>query len=178
MFLTPSTHRLESPCRPRSGAHPASGFTLIETLVSLAIMAILFTGIGSVFMLASRSLPTARGASERTITTTAALDQLAGDLRLATRITEASPTAVTFTVPDRDNEGHEETIRYAMDANGSLTYKLNAAQPVPLLRSLSSFSLAYTKRHTTTPGTTTTTADSGEVTLASFGGWSGVSSPS
>jgi prepilin-type N-terminal cleavage/methylation domain-containing protein len=162
--------RLTMPRRPR---HPA--FTLLEMVVAVAVLSILSAGIGSVFVLASRALPSSRGASETTITAAAALDQLVADLRIATRITAAAPTSITFTVPDRSGDGIDETIAYSWAGAGSpvlRTYNDGAAST--LLASAASFALAYTRRVETTTQSTITTQDSGEVLLSSFAGWTGV----
>jgi hypothetical protein len=87
-----------------------------------------------------------------------------------------TPTAVTFTVADRNSDGNPETIRYAWGgtAGSGLTRSYNAATAASVADNLATFSLAYLKDKHTTSTTGTTTWDSGEVQLASFSGWSGI----
>ena len=72
------------------------------------------------------------------------LDLMTRDLRLALSFSERTPTAVTFTVPDRDGDGDTETIRYAWETpdgdpatNGvaPLTMKYNEADAIVIRRS-------------------------------------------
>jgi prepilin-type N-terminal cleavage/methylation domain-containing protein len=156
-------------------ARQLRGFTLLEMVISVAVLATLGAGIGSIFVLASRALPTARGASETTISATMALDQLAADLRLATNVSAASATAITFTVPDRTGDGAEETISYSWAGAGSpLVRVFNAETASTLEPAPAGFSLSYARRAVTTTQTATTTQDSGELLLSSFGGWTGI----
>jgi type II secretory pathway pseudopilin PulG len=164
-------------------------FTLVELVVSSAVMTIIALGISSVIVLASRALPSARGASENTVAASGALDQLVAELRTATAVSELGASAVTFTVPDRDGNGADETIRYAWTTSGAivngpsagaaLTRAFNGGTPATILPSVNNFALAYNRRKvTTTQNTGSANVDSGEVLLSSFAGWSGVSNPS
>jgi prepilin-type N-terminal cleavage/methylation domain-containing protein len=157
-------------------APPLSGFTLIEVVVSLAILGVIATAISSVIVLASRALPSARGAGESTVAATTALDQLGAELRTATTVTETTATSITFTVPDRTGDTIAETIRYSWAGAGSPLIRVyNGDSGAALIESVNSLAFAYAKRKvTTTGGTITTTIDSGEVLLASFTGWSGI----
>lgn len=154
------------------------GFTILEAVLSLSAFAILVTGIGSVFVLASRALPTTGGANETTIGATAAMDQLTTDLRSALSVSEATATAVTFVVPDRTGDATPETIRYAWAGSGSpLTRQVNGGTVATLLASVSNLSIAYAKRTIPSTQTSSVSTDSGEVLLCSFTGWASVGSP-
>jgi prepilin-type N-terminal cleavage/methylation domain-containing protein len=156
--------------RPRVRA-----FTLLELVVATSVMAILATGIGSVFVLAARALPNARGPSETSITATTALDQLTADLRVATSITAASATSITFTVPDRTGDGVDDTITYSWAGAGSpIIRQFDGDGGSPILASAANFAIGYNKRTVSSTTTTTTSQDSGEVLLSSFAGWSGI----
>src|SRR5690349_22532054 len=100
--------RIQSAIRnPRS----AIAFTLIEMLISLAIMALIAAALGSTIVLASRALDQQAGPGATTVAARRATDRLLGELAGATAFSERTATAVTFTVPDRDGDGAPETIR-------------------------------------------------------------------
>jgi hypothetical protein len=91
----------------------------------------------------------------------AAADQIAADLKMALSITEQTPTAVTFTVPDRSGDGVTETIRYAWAGPGSPVTRQCNGQPVPaasIADNVQSFSLQYAGK-TTGPATPVESAE-------------------
>jgi prepilin-type N-terminal cleavage/methylation domain-containing protein len=156
-------------------ARTARAFTLLEVAVATSVMAVLAVGIGSVFVLASRALPNVRGPTETTITASAALDQFVADLRVATRVTAAGATSITFTVPDRTGDGLEEPISYSWAGAGApLVRQVNGDAGSQILNAAYAFGIAYSKRTITTSGTTMVSQDSGELLLSSFSGWSGI----
>ncbi len=99
------------------------GFTLVEMTVSLAIVSILAVAVGAALRLGLAAAGAAPGAgavnAAGQATAAEAADQIAADLNVALDFTEKTPTALTFTVPNRDGDGRPETIRYAWSgANG------------------------------------------------------------
>lgn len=87
------------------------GFTLIETVVAMAISAILLLALGSTIMLASRAVPRGDEAviSEGELQRAFAL--MESDIQECTDIMMTS--SLTIAVPDRDGDGLEEVIEYA-----------------------------------------------------------------
>jgi len=155
---------------------PRRGFTLIEVAVSLVIVSIIVSSLGSIIVLTSRALPGAAGANESTLAASLSLDQLRSELRFATKVSEATATAITFTVPDRDSDLLDETIRYSWAGPGSpLLRQYNGKAAAPVAASLNSFAITYTKNKYTTVTSGTTTWDSGEVQLAGFTTFGGLS---
>ncbi len=67
----------------------------------------------SAILLAQRGIDDGSSLTAKTVSGRQALDEITADLRLATAVTEATATAVTFTVPDRTGDDVAETIRYA-----------------------------------------------------------------
>jgi hypothetical protein len=124
-------------------------------VVSLAITTIILGAFGSIMLLAARALTV--GATGVTVSTTAdaaAAEQVAADLRVATRIIEKTATSVTFTVPDRNADGMPETLCYAWAGAGSpLTRQCNGL-PVPaasIADNVQDFRLTYLDRTATPP---------------------------
>ncbi len=152
------------------------GLSLVEMAVAIAVVSVLLVAIGSVVVVAAKALPTARGPGEANLSAGAALDSISAELRMARTITESTATSVAFTVADRDNDGHDETIRYAWAgvAGNPVTREYNGAAPVPVVAAANSFALSYTKLKHTATTQSTVTQDSGEVLLSSFGSWAGI----
>src|SRR5947209_5212405 len=105
----------------------ARAYTLVELVVSLAVLSILLLAIGS-------SLTVALSATGNAATNAAAVqqscdaaDQIADDLNVAMNFTERTATAVTFTVPSRSGAATADTIRYAWagTAGNPLTRQFN-----------------------------------------------------
>ncbi|MBB6429258.1 prepilin-type N-terminal cleavage/methylation domain-containing protein [Algisphaera agarilytica] len=122
------------------------GFSLLEMVISLAVIAVLLVGMSSAIVLASRALPGQGTAAGATVQTTRALHQLRDDLHAATELLNRTATSVTLNLPDRDGDGRPEVITYAW-ANSSgqpLTRTVNQGSAVTLLDNVHSFNLAYT----------------------------------
>ena len=136
-----------------------AGFTLIEIIVSMAILTIVLGGLTSVLMLVSRAMPQGdRAASE--LKRSAALDVLAEDLTLALDKPAIVAGEIRFSVSDRTGDGLPETIAYAID-EVTLTRTQNAAAPRSLLDGVES--LGLTTATTTSSRTTEPTSTVGSV---------------
>jgi prepilin-type N-terminal cleavage/methylation domain-containing protein len=122
------------------------GFTLLELVLSMAVMGILMLGMGSALMLAGRALPTAKSVVATTIAAAEALDQIATDLQYAVSVTQRSATMIEFTVADRSGDDVPETIRYSWSgtAGTPLTRQYNGGTVESILTDVRQFSLSYT----------------------------------
>jgi prepilin-type N-terminal cleavage/methylation domain-containing protein len=157
----PRPHLLGPDWRRRTPV--ARGFTLIEAVVSMAIIAIVLLACGSVLVLAARVMTaSASGTAAQADAGQAVATQIATDLRLATAFTERTSTAVTFTVPDRNGDGQPETIRYAWYGAGggnitinsvvygiapnTLIRQFNGGPPATLAERVQAFSFNYLVR--------------------------------
>ena len=129
-------------------SQPLRAFTLLELVLAIVILSLIVAACGSVGLLAVRTL-NACGAADPLAEGRAAADEIAADLRMALAITEQTPTAITFTVPDRNGDGSPETIRYAWSGAGTpLTRQVNGA-PVPaapIAQNVQVFDLQYLAR--------------------------------
>jgi hypothetical protein len=145
----------------------------MEMLVSLAIMTIIFLGLQSAAMLAGKTAPDGRDSRSATVNASRALDMISNDLRWATSILSSTPTAVQFTVPDRDGDGNAETIRYAWSGipGDPLTRQQNGGAAVAILAKVQDFQLSYDKRASSVSGAP---GQGAEILLASADGTSGL----
>jgi prepilin-type N-terminal cleavage/methylation domain-containing protein len=136
--------------------HRPSAFTLVELVLSVAIMAILMTGMGSAILIATHALPEEGGRLETAAEAIDVVDRIAADLSLATRFMCADPDVVRFSVPDR---GHgaagPESIRYAWSGapGDPLTHRYNGCPDITLCEDVYEFSLSYTRTTTELRGT-------------------------
>ncbi|MBC7771570.1 MAG: prepilin-type N-terminal cleavage/methylation domain-containing protein [Pyrinomonadaceae bacterium] len=108
-------------CRS-AGALRRGGFSMIECVLSLVIVSVLLLACASVLTLTLRAETSSRSTSSPNAQSGAACraaSRIGEDLRLALAFSEVTPTAVTFTVPDRTGDAKPEKIRYAWAGAGS-----------------------------------------------------------
>lgn len=112
--------------------HAQSGFTLLELVVSLAILAVILGGVASALTLATSALPDDAWRAREA--TQAQLRVFQQDMRDAVFVRELTSTAIECTVPDRDADGLPEVIRYEWQDSGSksLVRTVNGASTVLL----------------------------------------------
>src|SRR5689334_2025015 len=109
------------------------GFSLMELVLTTAVISIVIVALGSAIVLTSRAMPSsAASGGEAEYKRATALEQMCAELRCATAFSEVTPTAVTFSVPDRDKDGKAEDIRYAWSGTpgGALTRQYNGGTTV------------------------------------------------
>jgi prepilin-type N-terminal cleavage/methylation domain-containing protein len=136
--------------RPLEPEHAAAhevnhGFTLVELVVAVAVMAVIMVGMGSAMLIAGRALPQAQSATSSTITAAEAAEQMTAELQYATAINQRSATMIEFTVSDRNGDEVPETIRYEWSgtAGAPLTRRYNAGATAEALSNVREFSLSY-----------------------------------
>jgi type II secretory pathway component PulJ len=145
-----------------------SGYTLLEIVVALPIMALLMLGLGSAIKIAAQAVPNATGTASATLSGREVLDLITADLTYATSIgtdvtTAGAANQLTFNIPDRDGlSPATETITYSWSgiAGAPLTRTFNGTTTT-IAASVQEFSLAYDKRSKALP----TTYSSGAETL-------------
>ena len=120
------------------------GYTLVELVMSMAVMTVVMGGIGSAIFLAARGVD-ARSPLAGLVEGGRVVDQMAGELACALGFTELSATAVKFSVPDRDGDGTPETILYAWsDTPGDpLTRQYNGGMIANVVEDVQAFALTY-----------------------------------
>lgn len=156
--MTAPVRRVRSSRRPerRFVGSPARGFTLVELVVSMAIMSILMIGLASAVVIVGKAMPERTSLGLRLATAAQIADQIAQELRTALWIREHASTSVEFSVPDRDGDGLPERIRYAWSgvAGTPLTRQYNGGNAVNVASDVYYFNLDYftTSRSETIPG--------------------------
>ncbi|MCA9240032.1 MAG: hypothetical protein KDA37_07530 [Planctomycetales bacterium] len=91
------------------------GYTLAELVVSMAAATVLLTGLASALFLTIETFdeqPAAFAASRAA----AVQEEVVRDLGRATSFSTLTADTATFTVPDEDNDGAEETLTYQYDS--------------------------------------------------------------
>lgn len=119
--------------------------TLAELVVSTGATAILLGGMASAIILASRALPENGGALDGIVNAADVLDQISGELNGAVSVAESTATSIEFTVPDQNNDGSSEQIRYAWSGapGDPLTREYNGGSAVEVLSSVYDMKMDY-----------------------------------
>lgn len=128
-----------------SRSQPASAFTLVELVISLGVMSVLAVGVSSAILVSLRSVETSDSQSARIRQAADVSSQMAAELTTALDVSERANQTITFSVPDRDNDGSSEEIQYAWSgvAGDPLMRRLNAEAANPILRNVHAFGLSY-----------------------------------
>jgi len=121
------------------------GFTLLETVVAVAVTSVLMLGIGSAMLIAARAMPDAQGPARAPVAGAEALEPLVAELQYAVSILHRSGRIIEFTVADRSGDGTPEVIRYEWSgaAGEALTRQYNGGTALPVLSDVRDFSLSY-----------------------------------
>lgn len=166
----------ECPRRSRAGRLTAAawargrrGVTLVELVLSTAIMSILMAGIASAILIASHALPTSDTAPVAAVEAAELANLIAEELRSALWIRERTATSVEFSVPDRDADGSAERIRYEW-AGDALTRQYNGGSVVDVAASVQEFELDY-EIEAATEEYSGVAVEGAEACLCSFNSW-------
>ena len=121
------------------------GYTLMELLVSVAIMTVLMGAMGVSVLMAVGSIDRGAEAGRQMSETNEALDEIVTELTQALSFIERTEHAVSFVVPDRDGDGLRDTIRYSWSgvAGDPVMREYNGQRPVPLAEDVHHFNLTY-----------------------------------
>ncbi|MBV8781638.1 MAG: prepilin-type N-terminal cleavage/methylation domain-containing protein [Phycisphaerae bacterium] len=143
-------------------------FTLVEVIVSCAIVAVILLAVQSSIVLLVKTTPDGKTGPSARIAAAKAMDQFADDIRWATTITKDTPNEITLIVPDRNGDGNSETIDYLWNgvAGGPLYRTFNGAS-ISLIGNVQQFALTYDSGTQSVSGGSTTSA---ETLLASYTG--------
>lgn len=145
------------------------GFTLVELVLSMAIMTILMGAMASAVLIATHALPDDQSPSTAAVDGSEVLDRIAGDLLAGTSFPEMTARSVTLTVADRNGDKAPETIRYAWSGTpgDSLTRQYNGGTVVKLVAEVQEFALDYVLT-TVTEEHDPVTKESAEQVLCSY----------
>lgn len=131
----------------KAASHLRRGFTLVEMVLSMAVMTVLLGGISSAMILASRAVPDLETPLKARADGYHAADGLASELFAAQTITSRTATIVEFTVADRNvpADNISETIRYSWSGiyGQPLTRRYNNGTIDTVLENIYQFDLRY-----------------------------------
>jgi len=148
--------------RVRRGA-----FTLLEVVLALFIIGLLLSAIASAVVLAAKAAPDPSGPAASLADAGEVASLLATELQYAQSVTELTPTAISFTLPDAS--GTTRTVRYywSTTSDNSLRRVCNGIEGV-LLPSCANFALKYDRLLVSGSKTVQTTSTGNETLLSSF----------
>lgn len=111
--------------------HTRRAMSLVETMTSITILAIVLGAMTSAVVVASRAMPGRNDRIEAVTQGARVADRILADLAYARSITLTGTSTLTAVVPDRDADTLDETIVYAWSGvkGGALTRTYNNGQP-------------------------------------------------
>jgi len=128
-----------TPTRVARHTRTRAGFSLIELVASMAVLAVLLAAVGSTVLLASRSVPAEGSAVTHSVRASRVLGQIAAELETAIQVNELDADDIEFVVADRDGDGDDEVIRYRWDGAGKpLTRRYNSGEDTTILDAVES----------------------------------------
>ena len=132
--------------RSKTNRPTRGGFTLIELIVSLTAASVLIVSLSSTIFIALRASDTSNTPAANTLEGLVRLSDMAAELQYTQTISEQTATAITVTVPDRnDPDTNPETIRYAWSgtAGDPLTRQYNGGTVANLVEDVHDFGVQY-----------------------------------
>ena len=140
---------MKDPTRPAAyRMSRRSGFTLIETVISLSIMSILLLGLSGAVMIASHAIPTATTSGLADQAVVDAVNQFSSDLRQATSIAyreTAAGNQFTLTLKNTGVAGEYATVRYQYVADSdSFTRQVTGRAEGVMFSNVSTFVAQFT----------------------------------
>ncbi len=119
--------------------HVAHGFTLVELLISSALLTVLLLAGAATASLVRRAGMSQVGDSSLALAL--AMHALRRDIECATSVGPVSSLGVSMKVPDRTGDGNVDTIAYTWSgvAGAPLTRSINGGTPTAIVATLQSF---------------------------------------
>lgn len=126
----------------RAPEHPRRGFTLIELIISVAIMSVLLAGLASSVLVASRAMPAPNDVETRTRSAAEAVNQIAAGLAFAVSVSKAGPSGIEFS---QERLGAATTVLYQWSGTEGdpLLCISGENDPIVLLPSVHVFTIEY-----------------------------------
>jgi hypothetical protein len=125
------------------------GASLVELVVAVGIAGVIAIGLNGALFVSVRTLPNAQSPAQTALSAGQLVDQIATELESAIYVFERTATSIGFTVPDRNQDGKVERIRYGWSGTpaGPLTRKYNGGTAVTLAGAVDVFSLTPTYKN-------------------------------
>ncbi len=120
------------------------GFSLIEMVISMVSASVLVGGLATALLVAMRANDPEQGPTRASLASADVLSDMS-ELQFALSVTEQTLTAVEVTVPDRNDDGSPETIRYAWSGitGDPLTRKYNGGAAYEITGAVHDFEIIY-----------------------------------
>lgn len=130
---------------------PKAAYTLVELMISMSLATLLIAGLSSSLFIATAAFDISRSTSLQRARAADVTSEIIADLNLAMSFSERTATAITFTVPDRDDDEISETIRYAWsgEAGDPLTVEYNGSPETVIADDVHRFSFTFLTRDMT-----------------------------
>ncbi|MFK7789185.1 MAG: type II secretion system protein J [Phycisphaeraceae bacterium] len=123
----------------------SAGYTLIEMVLSLALLSIVMVSAGSAMLFAVNAAPNADNPATHKVRDAQLIARITADLAQAKYVIEKTSQAVTIVVPDRDGDKIPDRIRYAWSGTPGdpLTIQFNDETATPIASAVDAFALEY-----------------------------------
>jgi len=131
--------------RPIGRTARRRGYTLLELVLSAAVLTVLMGAMTFSLRVASKAVDGGLGPAGKIVSAASVIEEINADLAVATSLPERTATSVTITVPDRDGDLAEERIRYwwAGAEDGRLYRQRNGGRSVAIAEDVRHFDLGY-----------------------------------
>jgi len=121
------------------------GFTLIEAVISLAIIAMMMAALSAASAFLIRTTPAGDSASARAAQINSGFDLFHEDVTLAVGAEPRGATMLAIFLADQDGDGVDETVIYEWDGD-ALLRTVNSSDPLPIASGLGECAFEYTIR--------------------------------
>lgn len=125
-----------------------SGYTLIELVVSMGAATLLMSGLASTLFLVTNVFDAQVAAIQGADAAMVQADLLR-DLSRAKTFTSRSSDSVTFTVPDEDGDGEDDTLAYTFDAVAGELRMTRGGSTSTILTGVTASEFSFTQRDLT-----------------------------
>ncbi len=131
--------------RQHAPTRRARAHSLIELVMSLTIISLIASAVGSAVIVAAKANPSKTSPQATLMDDSRALAIIAEDLSVAKYITAGTDKSVTLIVADRTGDAIPDRLQYAWSGTvgDPLTVQLNSQSPTVVVASAQSFGLAY-----------------------------------
>ena len=118
----------------------AGGFTLVEVLVTTALLAIVIAGVFAAYLFVARNLTRLVNVQQQQVESRRTLRTFTQDVSAASQITTASSTQLVIVKPTASGT---TTVTYAYSSGNRTLVRTEGAGSTTLLTGLTSFTLSY-----------------------------------
>lgn len=123
----------------------AGGFSLVELLISLALVMMLMLALLTSYVFIARGDQSLQNYGEMNAQARKLLDRLGEDLRAATDVTNFTATSLTLTVPANPAGTSTQDVTWDYNSvNGTVTRQAGGAAAATLARDVETFTFYYT----------------------------------